>query len=213
MALVNQTENIPKFQKYWKIPVYYWPYSSLTYNSLGNYDKNVSFSIPVFTGSQLSHQDRSHFLKKLQRKLPIKIIGTKSKDDVRNKTQDFSVSSSCILCFSTRYDWKIKGYCCVRPWQYGGAGGILIIRPHKKQENLIPEKLYYIINTYNDKGIEQVIKHWNDIKKLSDIKKQEKREQIFSFIQKYHSSHIRMKQTLELIQGKRNKLNVTLDEI
>lgn len=103
-ALVNQIENIKKFQKYWKIPVHYWPYSSMTYKTMGRYDKNLDFGVPVFPGGELTHEDRREFIRLLKGKMRIKTIGTRSREDIREKTQNFSVSSPCILGLSTRYD-------------------------------------------------------------------------------------------------------------
>ena len=210
MALISTYYNVDKFQKYWKIPVYYWPYSSLTYDKMGTYRKELDFKKPVFPGNPYSHADRSDFLRKLQRKLNLKIIKTKSEDDIRNKTLDFSASSPCVLCLSTRYEMN-NGFSDVRPYQYGGAGAIILGRPHDIQKYIIPEEMWFPFYDYND--IKAVEEQWKKINKLSTNEKNKIKENIFNFIQKYHSSKVRMAQTIELIEGKRNKLNIFLNEI
>jgi len=212
MAFISQYKNVEKFQKRWKVPVHYWPYSSMTYNKMGVYKKELDFKMPVFPGNPVSHTDRRDFVRKLQNTMPIKIIYTKSPQDVRNKTLDFCASNDCILSLSTRYGLNV-GYSDVRPWQYGGAGGILICRPHDLQEKLIPEDLYFTFNSYNNLGVEQVKKLYDKINNMTEIDKTKMRENIFNFIQKYHSSRVRMKYTMEVIEEKITKIPVFLDEI
>lgn len=210
MALIGQVENIPKFQNYWKVPVYYWPYSSLTYDKIGNFKKELCFNKPVFPGNPMSHQDRSDFIKRLQAKLPITVLKTKSGVDLRKKTLDFSWSTPCILGLCTRYEDPLYGYYEVRPWQYLGAGANVILRPYKGFENVVDPKYYYTINGYGYRDIFKVKEYWLRMKKDREEKK---RREVFNFIQKYHSSRERMRQTIELIEGKRKKLSIFLDEI
>lgn len=209
LALVGQYENIPKFQKYWNVPVYYWPYSGLTYSEIGRYDSNLDFKRPVFPGSPNSHPDRSAFIKKLQQKMNIKIVSTGSKEDIRGQTKDFSMSSPCVLGLCTRYDLPIEGYWEVRPMQFLSAGAIMIMRKYKNMHKVIPDELYYPIHGYNDKNAEQVKEYWKEIQN-KDLTKF--REEIFRFMQRYHSSKERMKQTLELIEGERDQLDVFIKE-
>jgi len=209
MALISTYKNIDKFQKYWNIPVYYWPYSSLTYDSRGKYKKELDFKKPVFPGNPGSHKDRTEFVQKLQSNMDIKVIKTKSKDDIRNRTLNFSASSSAVLCLSTRYEMN-NGFTDVRPYQFGGSGSIMICRPHDIQKYIIPEDLYFTFYSYDNKGLEQVKEHWEKIKKMSDNEKDEMKQKVFDFIQKYHSSKVRMAQTIELIEGKREKLDIFL---
>ncbi len=207
MALISTYYNIEKFQNYWKIPVYYWPYSGLTYDRMGNYKSNLDYGKPVFPGNPDSHEDRTRFLNMLQSEVDIKIIKTKSKKDVRNKTLDFSASNPAILCLSTRYEMK-NGFTDTRPYQYGCAGAIMLGRPHDIQKYIIPEELWFPFYDYKD--INFVKEQWEKIKKLSDHEKNNIRKKIFDFMQNHHSSKIRMKQTVELIEEKRNKLDIFL---
>lgn len=212
MALISTYYNVEKFQNYWKVPVYYWPYSSLTYEKMGNYKKELDFGKPVFPGNPYSHEDRTKFLNMLKSEMDIKIIKTKSKDDIRNRTLDFSVSSPCVLCLSTRYDMN-NGFTDTRKFQYGGAGAIMLCRPHEYGYKIIPEDMWFTFKSYDKDGIKEIKEHWNKIEKISNFEKNNLRIKIFNFMQKYHSSKVRMKQTIELIEGKRNKLDIFLDEI
>lgn len=208
MALVAQTENIEKFQKYWKVPVYYWPYSSLTYDKMGTYKKELDFGKPVFPGSPNSHADRTRFIRKLQSIMDIKIIQTGSHEDIRGRTLDFSASTPCVLGLCTGYDNSIWGYNEVRWAQYLGAGAIMIMRDYDCNKYIIPPDLYFGFDSYKDPGI--VKEYWEKIKKMPDEEKNEMRQKAFNFIQTHHSSKVRMKQTIEVIEGKRDKLDIFL---
>lgn len=188
-ALINQKQYINKFQKYWKIPVFFWPYSSLIYNKIANPIPELSFKIPVFTGSPEMHQDRKKFINDLSKLIPIKIIKTNSKEDLRNRTRELSASAKCILGLCTGYD--IGGYIDVRPFQYLGSGAFMIMRKFKWMDNIIPEDLYISFDSYDNPQV--VFDLWKKYKKM-DTKNI--REKAFKFIQENHSSKIRMGQVL-----------------
>ena len=211
MALVAQTENIDKFKRNWKIPVYYWPYSSLTYDKPGKYRKELDFGMPVFPGSPGSHKDRAAFISKLQQIMDIKIIKTKSKDDIRGDTLDFAASSPCVLGLCTGYDKSIWGYNEVRAWQFLGAGAIMIVRDYDCNKYIFPRELYFGFDSY--KNPEIVKEYWEKIQKMTDSEKNDMRQKAFDFVQKYHSSKERMRQTIELIEEKRDKLDIFLEDI
>jgi hypothetical protein len=149
MAFVTNKELESNGSKVWKIPTFYCPYSSLTYDSMGKYDKNLDFKMPVFTGLSTAHKDRKLFITKIK-KMPIKIIETQSGKDLRDRTQDLSMSS-VLLGLCTGYD--IDGYIDVRPFQYLGAGALMIMRKFKGMDDIIPEDLYYSFDTYDDAEI------------------------------------------------------------
>jgi len=208
LALVAQKRNIEKFQNCWNIPVYYWPYSSLTYDKMGKYRKELDFGMPVFPGNPNSHPDRSDFIRKLKNIMNIKVIQTQSAEDIRGKTLDFSASTDCVLGLCTGYDKKIWGYNEVRFWQFLGAGAIMVARDYDCNKYIFPEGLYFGFDSYNDPSV--VKEYWQKINNMSEEKKNKMRENAFNFIQKYHSSKVRMSQTIELIEGKRNKLDIFL---
>jgi hypothetical protein len=176
---------------------------------MGTYKQELDFGMPVFPGNPNSHEDRSEFLRKLQSVMKIKIIKTKSSEDVRDRTVDFAVSSKCILGLCTGHATS-NHFLEVRPFQYGGSGAVMIIRKFKNMDDIIPENLYYPINGYDVEDAKQVKNHWKHIQKIDTSKL---REQMFNFIQTYHSSEVRMKQTVEILEGKREKLDIFLEEL
>jgi hypothetical protein len=191
MALVSQTENLEKFKNYWKVPTFFCPYSSLTYEKMGNFDSSLAFNDAVFTGSPNTHPDRSEFIKKLNKIMKIKVFKTQSKDDLRHKTLDLSASAKCILGLCTGYD--IKHYIDVRPFQYLGAGACMIIRKFKNMDDIIPNDIYYPFDSYNDPYVVKNI--FDNIGDASKIK-----QKAFNYMQQNHSSVVRMKEILNYIK-------------
>jgi len=117
---------------------------------MGKYRPELDYKMPVFPGNPNSHLDRSEFLRKLQNIMKIKIIFTKSGEDIRNKTLDFSASSPCVLGLCTRYDKKIYGYNEVRPYQYMGAGALMIMRDYNINKYIFPKDIYFGFDDYKN---------------------------------------------------------------
>jgi len=205
-AFVSQLENLDKFKSYWNIPVFFWPYSSLTLNKIPQKNPKFSFQHPLFTGSQSSHKDRSEFIKELRKIMKIIIVKTKSKNDLRKYTPEVSISSKCILGLCTGYD--IGGFIDVRPFQYLGCGAFMISRKFKWQEKILPDDIHVLFHSYdNPEIVKELWKIWEN-KDTSKI-----REKAFNFIQKYHSSKVRMFNTLNVIMEKQNSVKALIDEI
>ena len=97
MAFVGNFEMLERGKKAWKIPAFYSPYSSLCYDKMAKPVKDLSIPDAVFTGSPTIHPDRHSFIKRLQKKIPIRIFKTQSGEDVRNRTPELSVSTNLIL--------------------------------------------------------------------------------------------------------------------
>ena len=206
LALVSQLQNLQKFSNYWKIPTYFCPYSSLTYDSMVQPVPELSFDIPVFTGNPNAHADRSKFIKSLQKIMPIKIFITQSKNDLRHKTLELSASARCILGLCTGYD--IDGYIDVRPFQFLGTGAFMIIRKFKGMDDIIPDDLYIPFYSYNDPYVvKELFEEWKD-KNTIPI-----RRSAFDFIQRYHSSKVRMENVINTIEGKQDSVKALLGEL
>jgi len=178
----------------WKIPTFYCPYASLTYPEMGKYDPTLDFKMPLFTGLYSAHTDRKHFITKIKKIMPIKIIETQSGNDLRHRTLDVS-RSNVILGLCTGYD--IDGFIDVRPFQYMGAGALMIARKFKGMDEVIPDDLYYSFDSYDD--AEVVKNHWKRIEFTGDEILNKKREQIFKYMQQNHSSKVRIKWVMEKI--------------
>jgi hypothetical protein len=207
LALVGQTQNLAKFSNYWKIPAYYTPYTSMTYKKMGVPAREYSYTLPLFTGNPDSHRDRNVFIQRLKHYGDIKVIRTKSKNDLRNKTYRLSVSSACILGLCTGYN--IGGYIDVRPFQYLGAGAFMICRKFKEMDKVIPPDLYIPFRSYSNKDAKYVI---DTHRKWLSIDKTSMRKKAFEFIQKYHSSKVRMDNIIKVIEGKQNSIKAMIDE-
>lgn len=194
-ALLSQTKNLEKFKNYWRIPVHYFPYCSLTYKNMAPVVKSLQFKEPVFTGNPMAHEDRIAFLAKLQKLMSIRTFVTQSANDLRHLTPELSSSAWAILGLCTGYD--IDGYMDVRPFQYLGAGAVMIMRKFKGMDNEIPPDLYYSFDSYSQADAELVKEIYN--KKCYQKNNIEMRQKAFNFIQQNHSSKVRLKAIMEAV--------------
>lgn len=195
MAFVGTLELVQNGLAAWNIPVYYTPYSSLCYEKMAKPVGELAFTIPIFTGSYGSHQDRKDFIDRLVKRIQIGCISTQSTNDLRHRTHELSASAKCILGLCTGYD--IDGYIDVRPFQYLGSGACMIMRKYKKMDGLIPDHLYYPFTSYGADGVNQLLEHWERIQKTDTRPMQ---ESAFEFMQKNHSCEVRLKFVLEMLE-------------
>jgi len=194
MAFVTNYDLVRNCEPKWKIPVHYAPYSSLTYDIMGTYKKSLDVDMPIFTGSDAAHGDRKKYIEGIKKHMKIMIYRTQSKQDTRDITLDLSASNKCILGLCTGYD--VDGFIDVRPFQYLGTGACMIIRKFKNMDDVIPDDLYYPITSYdNPKEIKDI---WEEIIKTDTTKM---RTTAFRYIQRYHSSQVRIKQIIDKLEG------------
>ena len=180
-----------------KIPCFYMPYSSLTYDKMADPVPELAFNVPVFTGSPNAHRtgwadNRAEFIERLQKIMPLKIFKTQSGEDLRKRTPELSVSAKCILGLCVGYE--IDGYIDVRPFQYLGTGAFMIMRKFMNMDRVIPDDLYVPFYDYNDP--EAVRNLWNYWKDKDNSKRKIK---AFNYIQQNHSSKIRLAHVLKLL--------------
>lgn len=192
MAFVGTHDMVRNCQPAWGVPVHYAPYSCMTHEKLATPAKDLMFSEAVFTGSPGAHPDRKSFIERLSKRIPIKVFHTQSKEDLRNRTPELSMSAKCILGLCTGYE--IDGYLDVRPFQYLGTGACMIMRKYKS--SMIPSDLYFPIDSYNDDAVHKAATHYNYI--LSADTTQMRRE-AFIFMQAFHSSKVRLADILRKI--------------
>ena len=203
-AFVGQTHNLNKFKGYWGVPTFFWPYSSLTYDKMAEPAPDLMFNEAVFTGSVGAHQDRQQFINKLMKIMPVKIFQTQSSNDIRHRTPELSVSAKSILGLCTMHR-GLKHYIDVRMFQYGGAGAVLIARKFDGIDDIIPDDLYYSFDSYDNP---EYVKELWERSCFEDTWPM--RENIFNFMQTHHSAKVRMKETIDVLEGKIKKLNVFL---
>ena len=191
LALVGTYPMVFNCRKAFKIPVFYMPYSSLTYEKMADIDPKLAFQNPVFTGSPGAHRtgwadDRAGFIESLQKIMKIEIFKTQSGGDLRNKTPELSVSAKCILGLCVGYE--IDGFIDVRPFQYLGTGAFMIMRKFMNMDKQIPDTMYVPFHSYEDPYVvKQLWEEWKN-KDTSDI-----RQRAFDFVQHQHSSEVRLK--------------------
>jgi hypothetical protein len=161
---------------------------------MGTYTQSLDFGVPVFTGIAGAHVDRAQFLKDLKAVMNIKLIETQSKKDLRDQTLDLSMSS-VILGLSTGYD--VDGYMDVRPFQYLGAGAIMIMRKFNGMEKLIPDDLYFPFHSYGDATVVKNL--WERIQELKKSGLESRQEKIFKYMQQNHSSKVRMRRLVKIL--------------
>lgn len=204
MAFINQTENLEKFQSYWKIPVIYAPYCAMVQKELAIPDRKYSFDDRlIFTGSPQAHPQRRNFLQRVQQIMPLIYLQTQSRNDLRHKTPQFAISAKAILSACIGYD--IMHYNEVRPWQYLGAGACLIHRKFKGEDDLIPDDLYLEYNSP-----QEVKQQFNRACKDDTMPM---RKKAFEFMQKHHNSKVRMHNIVECLEERQYTTNSFIWEI
>ena len=197
-AFVGTYPMVSNCSEAFKIPVFYVPYSSLTYEHMGNFSPDLAFKDPVFTGSPQAHRtgwadNRADFIEKLQKIMKIKIFKTQSAEDLRKRTPELSVSAKCILGLCVGYE--IEGYMDVRPFQYLGTGAFMIMRKYMGMEEYIPDNFYIGFDSYDDPMIvKELWEEWKD----EDTRKL--RQEAFKFIQENHSCKVRIAEVLKFMK-------------
>jgi hypothetical protein len=198
LALVGSYPLVTNCSKVFNVPVFFCPYSSLTYDKMANFAPDLAFTVPVFTGSPGAHRtgwadNRAGFIEALQKIMPIKIFKTQSGSDLRSRTPELSVSAKCILGLCVGYE--IPGYMDVRPFQYLGTGAFMIMRKFNGMDAYIPDDLYVGFQTYDEP--QYVKKMWERYK---DRDTSNMRKMAFDYVQANHSSKIRIANVLKIIQ-------------
>lgn len=196
-AFVGNKELLTNAKNKWKIPVFYSPYSSLTYKKMAEPIPELINKKAVFTGSINAHTDRKQFIDLLKEYgVQLQIYGTQSKNDMRHRTPELSTSALCILGLCTGYD--IDGFIDVRPFQYMGAGACFLGRKFKNVDDILPPDLYYPFDGYERKDAKYVKDTWQKIMKTDTWPM---RTKAFKFIQQNHSSKIRINQIIDILNN------------
>ncbi len=197
VALVGTYPMVDNCRDVFKIPVWYFPYSCLTYAEMGMYSPDLAYQMPVFTGSPGAHRtgwadNRAGFIEALQQIMRIHIFKTQSGQDLRKRTPELSVSAKCILGLCVGYE--IEGYIDVRPFQYLGTGAFMIMRKFHDMHLQIPDDMYVPFHSYDSPNlVKELWMEWKD----KDTSKM--RERAFQYMQHRHSSEKRLKDILYLL--------------
>lgn len=209
MGLINQTECIKDFENTWKVPVYYWPYATLHQRNIAPPDPGLMDFEFIYTGNMNTdlYKERTAFVEKLRSKIKLHIFKTQEGNDKRALTAELSTSVKAILGVGLRYD--IEGYIDVRPFQYVGAGALLITHVYKGMEKVFSYGKHLV--TFEGYDVEKVISLYEWA-----CKNKEKVFRIrlagFEFVQRRHSWEIRVKDAIDTIEGRIDKPRVLLED-
>jgi len=201
VAFVGTSPMVENCRKSFGIPVFYSPYSSLTYEKMADFAPDLAFNKLVFTGSRNAHKtgfdvNRADFLNRLNNKVPMKFFQTQSGNDLRHRTPELSVSAKAILGACVGYSEKYYGYMDVRYYQYLGTGATFIARPFTTTNKIIPDDLYLSFDNYEEDGIKQIKEHYQRCLKEDMTSMKIK---AFNYMQQNHSSKIRIADELAII--------------
>ncbi|MFW6002722.1 MAG: hypothetical protein ACOCQD_05215 [archaeon] len=201
-SLVGSYDMVENCEPKWKVPTFYTPYSALVQHNIAEPINELKFKEPVFTGSVNAHSDRKKFINLLRDfGVKLKIFGAQSDNDMRHRTQELSSSANCIMGLCTGY--RINFYIDVRPYQYLGSGACMIMRKFKGMDNIIPPDLYYSFEGYGQKDAKYVKETYQRILKTDTWPM---RCKAFRYMQQNHSSKVRIKQILDVLEGKKDSI-------
>lgn len=211
-CLVNQTGNLQKFSNIWKVPTYHWPYGCFAQKEIAESVPNFAHNL-VFTGrlnSNMSgiHGQRTQFIERVKKKLPIFIFPNEEYPDTKLLTAEIAASAKAILGVCAGY--QIIGYMDVRPYQYPGAGGFLLQRKYSKIEEVF-ENGKHLVWFDNDNPDEFIAIYNQWMAKPADIQKI--RQQGFEFCQKYHSMKRRIEDVINIVYNSATKTKILLKDL
>ena len=112
------------------------------------------------------------------------------------------MSAYAILGLCTGYD--IDYYIDVRPFQYMGSGAVMITRRFKGMDDIIPPDLYFPFDGYTASDAALVKYIYDEYCYKKDNLRM--RVKAFKYMQEHHSSMIRMRDIMDVIMGKKDKV-------
>lgn len=206
-CLVNNLQNMERWSKIWNAPCYHWPYACLYQSEINDIDNDFKAEL-TFTGSLTSnkhHKARWDFINDLQKRINIKTYPDIKYGNSRFLTPEVSASSTAVLGFQMGNN--IHGYQDVRPFQYIGAGALYMHDNHENMDLFFVDKTHYV--SFKRDDINNFIIEYNEFAKDKKINRNI-RKLGFEYCQKYHSTKVRMKLVLDLVNDKEPILTKTL---
>lgn len=211
LALFNfgDEDILAKYKSIWKIPCYFWPMACW-------YQKYFSIGDPlydlVFTGNRSPsgrYKKRTKFLNECVNAdkdfkfhwFPDEDRGIKN---TRFITSEIAASSKAILGLPIGEEFKL--YLDTRPFQYGGAGALIFQWGLSGYRRLFKHGEYLLL--LDNMQVEELSKLYRyycvDHPKEGFII----RERMFNFMQTYHNYRNRVKDVVDILEGKREKPRV-----
>jgi len=201
-VLINHWPVMPKYSV-WNVPCFHWPYMALNQDSLSNPVEMYRCDL-AFTGSLADnqhHAPRARFIQNLKNRVPVTVFPTPQSGNTRFQTPELSASAKGVLGFQMGLD--IPGYLDVRPYQFIGAGALYFHDKHSSIDKVFQDGVHYVGFKRDD--IEDFYSKWQYYAQNT-----ERRQQIiqagFEYCQLHHSSKERMKQVINIIEGKEYKI-------
>ena len=201
LGLVNSQLN-EKYTELMKVKFIHFPYFSLYQKEIETPD-NVFRTQMSFAGNTSPrkeghlHTGRYEFIEKLKHKLEMKIYPDTIIGNSKFCTAQLASSSSSVL--GIHQGFKVPGYLDTRPWMYCGAGGLYFHDKHPAMERFFRDGVHYV--GFERDNIADFYEKWKYYKSNPGAAKKI-RKQAFEYTQKYHSSKERIKQVINIIEGK-----------
>ena len=198
-ALINHWPMMPNY-KVWNVPCIHWPYMALNQDDIAE-PVDVYKCDLAFTGSLSDnhhHAPRARFIQQLKTKIPVKVFPTPESGNTRFQTPELASSAKSVLGFQMGLD--IQGYQDVRIWQYCGAGALYFHDKHQVVERFFRDGVHYV--GFERDNIDDFMDKYNYFVVNNPAAGNKIRKQAFKYTQKYHSSKERMKQVINILDGK-----------
>lgn len=214
MVLMNIGDEkiLSNFSKIWNVPCYYWPYACLNQNEIGKPVSGFKHDM-VYTGNMSVsdlYKPRTDFIKKCMKSgiFKLKRYPDANVGNTRFITPVIAASAKTILGPPAKTD--IELYIDARPFEYLGAGGLLL-RPYSSgiEKVFSPEIHMYLFTEGDLNELEELYMYCLENRSGSDSIKL----QGFNFVQEYHNYKVRVRQVIDIIEGKSSKPKILLKDL
>lgn len=209
IGLLNQTQNLNRFEKTWKIPCYYWPYGCLKQDKIAEPVNKLEYKF-IYTGNVEKgiYEERTKFVFDIQDQIPgLKITKTQARGDLRSRTPELAASATAVLGVGLRYD--IGGYIDVRPFQYLGAGALLITHEYKGMSRVFEYGKHLVVfNGYDVDTVKMLLEYYVENKEEAT----RIRKDGFEYTQRCHNYTIRVGDVIDVLEGRRDRPRVFMED-
>lgn len=207
-ALVNHGL-LEKFSGIWKIPTTYWPYGCLYQSQIAEPDERYACQV-AFSGSLSEseghvHWERTQFLKKLGRHVKVRLFPDAKLGNTSFQTAELAASAQAVLDVQMRDD--IPMYLSVRPFQYIGAGALLFHDDNDHINPLFVEGRHYV--GYRKCDADSFLEKYRYHVERRPEEGRRIREEGFRYAQKHHGMQVRVKQVIDLYEGRPTRIRMT----
>jgi hypothetical protein len=205
LALINN-QFTEKFSTIWGIPCIYWPYFCMVQDSILEQNKyalaDVAFSGNVSENRTENHvhYGRKEFLDKIGKQFNVRIYPDNKIGNSRFYTPEVAASSKVVLGIHQGHN--ITGYLDTRPFQYIGAGALYFHDKAEIMEKIFKPGFHYV--QYNRFDVKSFYDEYNYFVNKNPEEGNKIRQQGFEYCQKYHSSKVRIKFIIDVLEGKVN---------